>query len=114
MVFARYFRRVIAPYFAAGKFCHEAPSRAVSGPLGLALGLASDARSNWRKQWRLAFALEPLLNCAARLLGGLRALLVGGDGVGKVWVRVALGDVALTCGWWCVAACVCVGVAVNL
>lgn len=82
MVFARYSRQVIAPYFAAGKFCHEAPSRAVGCALGLASGLASGARSDWRKEWRLTFALESLLNCTARLLGGLRAPLVEGDGVG--------------------------------
>lgn len=82
MVFARYSRRVIAPYFAAGKSCHEAPSRAVGCALGLASGLASGARSDWRKQWRLTFAFESLLNCTARLFGGLRAPLVEGDGVG--------------------------------
>lgn len=58
------------------------PPRAYGGALGLASGLASGARSDWRKEWRLTFALEPLLNCAARLLGGLRAPLVEGDGVG--------------------------------
>ena len=82
MVFARYSRQVVAPYFAAGKFCHEAPSRAVGCALGLASGLASGARSDWRRDWRLTFALESLLNCSARLLGGLRAPLVEGDGVG--------------------------------
>lgn len=82
MVFARYSRRVIAPLFRCGKFCHEAPSRAVGCALGLASGLPSGARSDWRKEWRPTFAFESLLNCTARLLGELRALLVEGDGVG--------------------------------
>lgn len=58
------------------------PPPGPSGALGLASGLASGARSDWRKEWRLTFALESLLNCTARLLGGLRAPLVEGDGVG--------------------------------
>ena len=82
MVFARYSRRVIAPYFVAGKLCHEAPSRGLRRRVELASGLASGARSDWRKEWRLTFAFESLLNCTARLLGGLRAPLVEGDGVG--------------------------------
>lgn len=58
------------------------PPRAYGGALGLASGLASGARSDWRKEWRLTFAFESLLNCTARLHGGLRAPLVEGDGVG--------------------------------
>ena len=85
----------MAPYFVAAKFCHEAPSRAVGCALGLASGLASGARSDWRRDWRLAFAFESLLNCTARLLGGLRALLVEGDGVGT-GVGVCWGGALLT------------------
>lgn len=68
------------------------PPPGPSGALGLASGLASGARSDWRMEWRLTFAFESLLNCTARLFGGLRASLVEGDGVGTgVGVGVCWG-----------------------
>lgn len=106
MVFARYSRRVIAPYFVVGKFCHEAPSQGLWRRVGLA--------SDWRRvrAWISAGngVLQLRLNRRWLAVRAFVRRISRAIGVGMVWVWVwvcvPVVGMGMTCGWWCVV-CAC-------